>query len=152
MDEGSFDPLGTCRNADDLRHILRARFAELGISFETVDAIAGLPTRYTQMVIGVAPRRNFGQISLDALLGAAGIMLIAVADPEALERIRNRLVPLERHDTSGGVRRKVKFNFTIEFMRKIGTLGGRKSAAIAAKKKARSEIYRANAMKRYAKS
>ena len=117
-----------------------------------MDAIAGLPTRYTQMVIGVAPRRNFGQISLDALLGAAGIMLIAVADPEALERIRNRLVPLQRIDTTGGVRRKVKFNLSVEFMRKIGSLGGRKSATVVARKRYISETNRRNVMKRYRKA
>ena len=55
--------LGTCRNADDLRHILRTRFAELGVSFETVDGIAGLPTRYTAKVLGPNPVKSFGQIS-----------------------------------------------------------------------------------------
>lgn len=145
--DATFDPLGTCRSADDLRQILRTRLAELGISFETCDHIAGLPTRYTAKVLGFQATRGFGQISLDALLGAAGVMLIAVPDPDAIERIRNRLRPLERIDTSGGVQRRVKFNFTIEFMRKIGQLGGMKSAAIAKRKRARSEIYRRNGLK-----
>ena len=66
------EPLGTCRTADDLRAILRTRFAKLGVSFETVNHIAGLPTRYTAKVLGLQPTRRFGQISLTALLGAAG--------------------------------------------------------------------------------
>jgi hypothetical protein len=71
--------MGVCRTSDDLRAILRARFTELGVSFETVDNVAGLPQRYTAKVLGLQPTRNFGQISLD---GTAGIMLIAVQDAE----------------------------------------------------------------------
>jgi hypothetical protein len=91
-------PLGVCRTSDDLRAILRTRIAQLNITFETLDHIAGLPTRYCSKVLGIRATRNFGQISLDALLGATGIMLIAVEDLEALERVRNRLTPLERID------------------------------------------------------
>ena len=69
--------MGVCRTTDDLRAILRARFHELGVSFETVDNVAGLPARYTSKVLGLQPTRNFGQISLDALLPTAAIMLIA---------------------------------------------------------------------------
>jgi hypothetical protein len=89
--------MGVCRGADDLRAILRARFHELGVSYETVDHIAGLPTRYTAKVLGLQPTRNFGQISLDALLGAAGLMLIAVANDTALARVRSRLEPSSVH-------------------------------------------------------
>jgi hypothetical protein len=92
------EPLGTCHTTDDLRAILRARFAALGVSLDTVDHIAGLPMRYTAKVLGLQPTRNFGQVSLTALLGAAGIKLVAFEDAEALDRVRNRLAPLERID------------------------------------------------------
>jgi hypothetical protein len=42
--------------------------------------------------------------------------------------------------------------FSSKRMSQIGSVGGLKSAAIAAKKRARSEINRANALKRYRKS
>ena len=148
-------PLGTCRTADDLRAILRARFAALGVSLETVDHIAGLPTRYTAKVIGLQPTRRFGQFSLDGLLGAAGVKLVAFEDTEALDRVRARLTPLERIDTSAAPRRKIVIKLTTDFMRKIGRLGGRKSAenrrARASKRKALSEMKRQAALKRWRK-
>jgi hypothetical protein len=148
--------IGVCRGTDDLRSILRARFAALGVSYETVDHIAGLPTRYTCKLLGVQPQKQIGPISFDALLGAAGIKLIAVEDPEALDRVRNRLVPLQRIDHTAASRRKIVIKLTPDFMRKIGALGGRKSAEIrrarAAKRKALSELKRRAALNRWQKA
>ena len=95
--------LGTCRTADDLRAVMRQRVAELNISLETLDAIAGLPTRYSSKVLGLQPTRRFGQFSLDGLLGALGLMLIVVEDAEALARVQRRLeaAQLQRHDHTG---------------------------------------------------
>ena len=95
--------LGTCRTADDLRAVMRQRVVELNISLDTVDHIAGLPTRYCAKVLGLTPTRGFGQFSLDGLLGALGLMLIVVEDAEALARVQRRLeaAPLERHDHTG---------------------------------------------------
>jgi hypothetical protein len=147
--------MGVCRGSDDLRAILRARFTELGVSFETVDHVAGLPQRYTSKVLGVEPTRNFGQISLDALLPTAAIMLIAVRDAEALERIQSRLVPLERVEHSAASRRRIVVKFTREFMRKIGRLGGRKSGQVrharSIKKQESSRIARTAALARWGK-
>ena len=143
--------LGVCRTSDDLRAILRARFAALGVSFETVDHVAGLPTRYCAKVIGQQPTRNFGQLSLTALLGAAGIKLVAFEDTEALDRVRARLVPLERVDHSAAPRRKIVIKLTSDFMRQIGRLGELKSNANRIRKQQRSVINRANALKRWRK-
>jgi hypothetical protein len=149
--EAMAEKLGVCRNSDDLRAILRARFTELGISFETVDHIAGLPTRYTSKVIGIQPTRNFGQISLDSLLGAAGIMLIAVPDDAALDRVRARLQPFERVDTSAAPRRRIIIKLTPQFMREIGALGGRKSAENRRARASISETKRRAALARWHK-
>jgi hypothetical protein len=147
--------MGVCRGADDLRAILRARFTELGVSFETVDHVAGLPQRYTAKVLGLQPTRNFGQISLDALLGTAAIMLIAVRDAEALARVQSQLKPLERVEHTAASRRRIVVKFTREFMRKIGSLGGRKSAenrhARSIKKQERSRVARTAALARWGK-
>jgi hypothetical protein len=143
------EPLGVCHTADDLRAILRARFAALGVSFETVDHVAGLPTRYTAKVIGLQPTRGFGQLSLDGLLGAAGLKLVVVEDAEALDRVRNRLVPLERVDHTAAPKRVIMFKLTPDFMRKIGKLGGLKSHAVALRKRHISEVNRRNALKRW---
>jgi hypothetical protein len=94
-------PLAIVRTADDLRAVFRQRVVELNVSLDTVDFVGGLPTRYTAKVLGLHPTRNFGQMSLDALLGALGLMLIVVEDAEALARVQGRLAPLERVDTNG---------------------------------------------------
>ena len=75
-------PLAIVRTADDLRAAMRQRVAELGVSLDTVDFVAGLPTRYTAKVLGFQPTKNFGQMSFEALLGALGLMLIVVEDAE----------------------------------------------------------------------
>jgi hypothetical protein len=141
--------MGVCRGADDLRAILRARFHELGVSYETVDHIAGLPTRYTAKVLGLQPTRNFGQISLDALLGAAGLMLIAVANDTALARVRSRLEPSSVHYGRAKKRRMVVIKFTSKFLREMGSLGGHAKHAAALKRKRLSELNRAKALKRW---
>lgn len=140
--------IGVCRGTNDLRAILRARFTELGVSFETVDHIAGLPARYTARLLGPQPKR-FGAISFDALLGAAGIKLIAVEDIEALDRVDARLAPLRRIDAGGRRRRKIILKFSSEFMRQIGKLGGHAKHANALRRKAISDVRRQAALTRW---
>ena len=142
------ESLGVCRTSDDLR----ARFAALGVSLETVDHIAGLPTRYTAKVIGLQPTRRFGQFNLDDLLGAAGIMLVAFEDTEALARVQGRLAPLQRVDCGVVSRRRIIIKFTPDFMRKIGRLGGLKGGRARAEKlsaRRRREIARHAAIARW---
>ncbi len=144
------EPLGVCHTADDLRHILRARFEALGVSFETVDHIAGLPTRYCAKVLGLQPTKGFGQISLTALLGAAGIKLVAFEDADALDRVRNRLIPLQRIDCGGAKKRRtVVIKFTRKFLREMGSLGGRKKHANALHRRHVSDVRREAANKRW---
>ena len=96
-------PLAIVRTTDDLREVFRRRVAELNISLETLDALAGLPTRYSSKVLSLQPTRSFGQISFEALLGALGLALIVIEDAEALARVQRRLeaAPLQRHDHTG---------------------------------------------------
>ena len=96
-------PLAIVRTTDDLRQLFRQRVAYLGISLETLDAIAGLPTRYSSKLLALEPSRAMGPISFEALLGALGLMLVALEDAEALRRVQHRLAaaPLQRHDHTG---------------------------------------------------
>jgi hypothetical protein len=91
-------PLAVIRTTDDLQGLFRRRTADLNITFETVDYVGGLPTRYTAKLLSPDPRKHFGKISFEALLGTLGLMLVAPEDPEALARVQRRLVPLQRHD------------------------------------------------------
>jgi hypothetical protein len=94
-------PLAIIRTTDDLRRLFRLRVAQLNISLETLDLVAGLPTRYSQVLLGPEPRKHFGAISFDALLGALAVELVAMEDKAALARIQRRLEPLERIDHTG---------------------------------------------------
>jgi hypothetical protein len=87
-------PLAIVRTTDDLRQLFRQRVAYLGISLDTLDEIAGLPTRYSAKLLSLDPTRQFGAISFSALLGALALQLVAMEDAEALARVQRRLVPL----------------------------------------------------------
>jgi hypothetical protein len=147
-------PLAVVRTADDLRSMFRNRIVNLGISYETADQIGGLPLGYTAKLLAPNPVRRIGPVAFECLLGATGIKLLAVEDAEAMARVKGRHVRRRRRLS---LKRAVAGAFTktldSEFMRKIGTLGGFKTAqsrhAIASRKKARSEIYRGNALKRW---
>jgi hypothetical protein len=94
-------PLAIVRTTEDLRQLFRLRVAQLNISMETLDHIAGLPTRYTCKLLAPEPIKHIGPISFGALLGALAIQLVALEDAEALARVQRRLVPLQRHDHNG---------------------------------------------------
>jgi hypothetical protein len=83
------------------------------------------------------------------LLGALGLKLVVVEDADALDRVRNRLTPLERVDHTAARKRVIAFKLSPDFMRKIGRLGGLKSAAVASHKRHISEVNRQNALKRW---
>ncbi len=91
------DCLGLVSEYDDLRAIARARMAELGISFETLDAVSGVCAGYSAKILGPHPCKRFGPVSLPAILGALGIKLVAFEDPEALARVQSRLVKRNEH-------------------------------------------------------
>jgi hypothetical protein len=75
---------------------LRDRAERLGVSNETVGAIAGLPAGYVGHVLGVRPGRRLGVVSLGAMLGALGLKLAVIEDEAGLARIKPRLVKRAR--------------------------------------------------------
>lgn len=79
-------PLGTARGYADLQPILRARADALGLSRETIDRIAGVPSGYASKVLAEIPMRKLGPETLGPMLGALGVMLVAMPDPEAVAR------------------------------------------------------------------
>ena len=146
-------PIAVVRTAHELRTMFRGRIASLGITFETADTIAGLPSGYTAKLLGPEPMRRFGPVALEALMGATGIMLIAVDDPEALARAKKRLVQRRRMLSNRGSHTHHVVKRTRKFMRQIGTLGGIKSGetryARALQKKAISEMKYRAALRRW---
>jgi hypothetical protein len=87
---GSAEVFGEARNYDELLGIFRKRIASLGATLESIDATAGVPTRYTQKIL--AGIRGFGRCSLEPLLTVLGAKIVVVADERADERIRSRLI------------------------------------------------------------
>jgi hypothetical protein len=58
---------------------------------EAVDEYCGFAGGYTSKLLAPSTMRCFGPMSLDAMLSALGLTLIAVEDPRATERARQRL-------------------------------------------------------------
>lgn len=75
---------------------LRARVDELQVTFDTIDEVAGFPSRYTSKLLAPGHTKWIGPMSFDALLGVLGLRLIVVEDVEALARVSARLVKRER--------------------------------------------------------
>lgn len=82
-------------NYTALLDCIRARKAELDISFEVLDAVSGLQSGYSAKLLAPHPARHMGELSLACILGALGLRLICVEDPEALALVRDRLVKRE---------------------------------------------------------
>jgi hypothetical protein len=99
-------------------------------------------------LLGQWPSKKIGEISFEALLGAAGLKLVVVEDPEALDRVRSRLIP-SHHRISGATRRRVVVKFSRDFLVEIGRKGGLKAAANARARKAKSEKCAASARVRW---
>jgi hypothetical protein len=80
-------PLAVVSNYLALIAALRARVLELGISFDTVDTIAGWADGYTSKVLAPEPsvgsktKRAMGPMSFDAMLGTLAVKLAVLPDP-----------------------------------------------------------------------
>jgi hypothetical protein len=82
------------RDVDDLVEAIRARRDELGISYETMDAISGLSPGHCAKLSSGA--KGIGRVSLPAVLGALGAALVLVEDPEQTARVADRWRPRQR--------------------------------------------------------
>jgi hypothetical protein len=83
----------------ELLAVVRDRQNALDLSNEVVEGIGGLSDRYLAKVLGPNPSKNFGEMSLGAVLGALalGIVRIEIAeDAEQRARISHRWKPRKR--------------------------------------------------------
>jgi hypothetical protein len=67
----------------------RARVAERGISYETIDELAGWTSRYASKILGEEPLRHMGVMAFDAMLGVLALKIAVIPDPAKLEKIKN---------------------------------------------------------------
>jgi len=101
------EPLAEIRTYDELVTALRARVGQLGVACESIDATAGLASRYTCKLLAPVPVREFGRCSLGPLLQCLGVKLILALDDEAaFAKIRSRLVPVKHAGSAMQAMRK----------------------------------------------
>jgi hypothetical protein len=123
--------IATAGNYLQLVQAFRARLAALDIPYSTVDAIAGWAERYTSKLLAEEPSRNLGPLSLDCLLGATGLKIALIEDPETLEKIKRHrdFVPRKYGmRTTGKQPGYVVQRKTYEQMRSMASEGGRARA------------------------
>ena len=86
--------VGEARSHAEMVRVLRARKKALGLTDMVVDELAGLCGGHTAKVM--TGRRRPGYVSLGALLGAMGLKLLIVEDPEQIARVSARWTPRRR--------------------------------------------------------
>jgi hypothetical protein len=118
---------------------LRKRVAELGINYETVDALAGWTDSYASKVLATEPLKRMGQMSLDAIIGALGVKLIVVEDPEQTAVITSRPAfqkrKVARPMLSSAWHDHIVHRKTRQDMRNMGVRGGLARAKIPPRKR-----------------
>jgi hypothetical protein len=80
----------------DLLAALRTRRDELQLTHERIDDIAGWPSGYAGKLFCEPAIKNLGWLSFGLGLGALGVALVLVEDPEQIKRVQNRWIPRER--------------------------------------------------------
>jgi hypothetical protein len=93
MSVEAIEPLAIVTDYLGLVTALRRRIAELGTGMESVDAVAGLPARYTSKLLSRNNKTSLGQTSMGPILGALGLKLAVLPDDEALAKVIDRLPP-----------------------------------------------------------
>lgn len=148
------------RSQSELLDAIRARRDELNISHETIDNIAGFQAGYTSKLLCDPPMKNPGPMSLGALLGALGMALMPVSDPDSIAKVEKRWQKRKRPQklltalVSALALPKQPKNKDPEYMRMIGMKGaskGGKRRLKTMKKRARQQAASHAARMRWAR-
>jgi hypothetical protein len=125
---------------------LRARIAELDVSGELLDELAGLPKGYCQKLLGTRPVKRIGALSLGDIFGALAVKAVLVEDTAALARISSRLTKRKYAVQAAGLHLEISYRF----LRKIASMGGKARQAKLTPRQ-RSALGRRLARARWAK-
>lgn len=82
--------IGEATDHDALVALLRQRKAALQLSDALVDELGGLAVGHCSKLLGAAPVKALGKVTLSALLAVLGVKLVIVEDPEQTARIGHR--------------------------------------------------------------
>jgi len=69
---------------------LRDRKAQIGITDQVMDELAGWARGYTGKILGPASVKTIGQMSFGVCLGVLGVKLILVEDQEMMQQMEQR--------------------------------------------------------------
>jgi hypothetical protein len=82
------------RDMAGMIEVFRGRIRELGLTYATVDGLAGLPDGYcAKLMCGM---RKLGPITIQALCGALAIGFVPVVDDEQAAKVQGRWEPRKR--------------------------------------------------------
>ena len=137
--------IATASHYAGLLDVIRARVAELGITHETLDTIAGLPAGYASKLLCNPPKRRLGPTTMFNVLEALGLKSSFFEDPETLARVRSRLTKRRRPRVRTGAahRRGVTIYLLPDFLRQIGSKGGAATSAKLTPQQRRESAQRA---------
>jgi hypothetical protein len=93
--------IATVTDYDGFVGAIRQWIAELGTTYESVGAEAGLQDGYLGTLLASTPVRSFSRVSLGSTLSALGLRLQLVVDAEQLARMKSRYTPRKKHAVSG---------------------------------------------------
>lgn len=96
-------PIAEVHDSETLLDAIRVRKAQLGLSNDALEQLAGLCEGHLSKVLPNPPRKGIGWATLSLLLPALGSKLLLVEDEIAMQRIRPRIKPRDECR----VRRKV---------------------------------------------
>jgi hypothetical protein len=86
---------------------IRSWIAQVGISYETAEHIAGIQPGYLAKLISGTPVRSFSRLSLGSVLGALCLRMQLVIDEERLQRMQGRYsIRKKQFHADDGVPRK----------------------------------------------
>jgi len=88
--------LATVTDYDEMIGALRARMAELGVTNETIGAIAGLASGYVGKLLAPSRIKNLGGTSFGLMLQSLGLKLIVVEDAKTTAKMRLRWAMREK--------------------------------------------------------
>jgi hypothetical protein len=124
--------VATVRHYAELLQTIRDRVAELEITHETLDAVAGLQSGYASKLLSNPPIKRMGAFTQFIVLQALGMKLQAIEDPEQLARVQSRLVKREvpRRPLPGkGRHTAIKYEIGPDLLRLMQIRGGRNRMA-----------------------
>jgi hypothetical protein len=120
--------VATVSHYAELLQTIRNRVAELEITHETLDAVAGLQSGYTSKLLCSPPIKRMGAFTQFIVLQALGMKLLAVEDPKQLARVQSRLIKRQvarRPIPSGSRHSVIKFEIGPDLLRQMQSKGGK---------------------------